>query len=143
MSGPFLSPPEGFENILVAANQVNGATGWPLYIGTFPSSVDQAVLIIEGGGRQPEVAIAIDYPALQILVRGKKNSYAAARLKAQEIFEVLQALPTGPTPLAEYPELTSVVARTAVTWVGFDEDRPVFSLNFNLIVCYETQGNRE
>lgn len=136
-------PSEGIADILLAKGVVSnpGQGVWPHYLGILPTGVDQAVGILDRGGPSPEVLVAIDYPSVQILVRSAKNGYVACRRKAETIFEALQAIPGGG---AEFPELTSCVAVGGITFVGYDtNERPVQSLNFNLIVSKPPEGYRD
>jgi hypothetical protein len=138
-------PSTGIADILVAANigiAISPASGnnWPLFEGEM-GSVDRAIMVRENGGRTPEVRIAINYPTVQVLVRGTRSDYAVAREKAEEVFLALQAIPSGP---AEWPELTSCCAVGGVTFAGRDEqERPVWSLNFNLITSKDPEGHRD
>jgi hypothetical protein len=137
-------PSVGIAAILNAAAPavVDGATGWPLSLGRLLTTSNRCVALIDGGGRTPEVKVAIDYPTVQVLVRGNKTEYEASREKAKEIFNILQA---HPTPTVDYPELVSSVAATDIAWLGYDPDgeRPMWSLNFNLIVNPAAIGHRD
>jgi hypothetical protein len=136
-----VAPSEGVEAILTAAG-IAGTIAWPIAISRFKIAPDQQVALIDLPGRTPEVLIAQDYPGIQILVRGSKegDGYTTAREKAKAIFNILQAIPI---PCAQYPELGSCVARHDVAYVGYDEfDRPIMSLNFDLIVTPTVLGNR-
>lgn len=139
------TPAVGIADILIAAGigvNPSMAAVWPIYIGRLPTDKDQAIAVLDRAGRTPEVKIAIDYPSVQLLVRSVKTGYQTTRLKAVAIFNALQAIPDGG---AAFPELTSCVAATAITFAGFDpSERPVQSLNFNLIVSFPaTVGYRD
>jgi hypothetical protein len=137
-------PTDGITAILVAANVgvIPPAAGdWPIYEGQFPSEVDQCIMVREFGGRSSEVRIAIDYPSVQILVRGTERGYVTSRAKIEDIFLALQGIPSAP---AEYPELTSAVAVGGRTFAGYDEKgRPQWTVNFNLIESKNPQGYRD
>jgi hypothetical protein len=139
-----MRPAEGIIQVLLAAGTGTLAPDgtWPIYEGQFPTTGDdQCILVADRGGRSPEVRIAIDYPSIQILVRSSKQGYVAARAKSDEVFLALQGIPSEP---ASYPELTSCVAAGGITFVGYDEnERPIWSQNFNLIVSKAPQGHRD
>lgn len=137
-------PTDGIAAILAAAGigEIPPAAGnWPIYEGQFPSEIDQCLMVREFSGRTPEVRIAIDYPSVQILVRGTERGYVTAREKIEEVFLALQGIPSGP---AEYPELTSAVAVGGRTFAGYDEKgRPQWTVNFNLIESKDPEGHRD
>jgi len=139
-----MSPEEGVTAILVAEGAGVAAPSpglWPIFEATFPDQTNQCILVKVTGGRQPEVRIAIDYPSMQILIRSMPQNYIVARAKAEEIWQILQAIPSEPPA---YPELTSAVAVTQPIFVGYDEeDLPVWSVNFNLIISKPPEGHRD
>lgn len=136
-----MSPAEGISAILEAAGLCGGVTGWASYVGQL-GALDQAVCCFDHAGRGGEVKVAIDYPAVQIIVRGTKaqGGYSDAYAKAQEVFAALQGIDQNPTA---YTNLVSCVARGQPTGMGRDEnDRPMISLNFNLITNPDDDGYR-
>ena len=136
------SPAEGIKAIIEAAPSfVGGATGWAPKIGGMSGEVP-CVAFIDSGGRSGEVLIQIEYPTVQILVRGSpgQGGYTASYDKAEKIHAYLQGIPQNPP---EMPRLTSCVAIGFVNWLGRDEsDRPQWSVNFQLITEPVTAGNR-
>lgn len=137
-----MRPSTGIADLLVAAGVgvVAPGTPWPISEGDWVTA-DRNIMVREPGGRTPEVRIAINYPTIQVLVRGSKADYAITRDKAEEVFLALQAIPSAP---AEFPDLTSCCAVGGVTWAGRDvNERPQWSLNFNLIVSKPPEGHRD
>lgn len=135
------SPAEGLKDILVDAGVVAGATGWTWKVGGLGSGENE-IAIIDSGGRGGEVKVAIDYPSVQILVKGAKEAggYTAAFTKAREVYDALQGIDN---PNGVWDELVSCVAVNQPAWLGRDDaDRPQFSLNFRLITEPSNQGNR-
>lgn len=140
-----MTPGTGIVELLAALGVGNIAphATWPIYESQFPTddNVARCIVVREVGGRSPEVKLAIDYPSVQVLVRGGAQDYMATRAKIEEVFLALQAVPSGPVA---YPELTSCVTRGGRTFVGYDEvNRPVWSLNFDLIESKAPEGNRD
>lgn len=132
---------EGLYEICEAAGIFGGATNWKGTIGTFTTDAQQ-LCFMAGAGRAPEVKVAINYPTVQVLARGDAapNGRAALHSKMLEVFNLLHAIPQNPT---EFPELTSCLARGDIQDLGRDENqRPLASLNFNLIVTPSSAGNR-
>lgn len=137
-----LYPPKGILALLDAAG-VKEAGAWHVATGRLVDKPDKMVVISSPGGRSSEPVVAQDYPTVQLLVRGAKGSggQEAAYLKAKECRAALLGIPSRPT---EYENLSSVTAIGDVTDVGYDDaDRPIFSVNLQLIVFYETSGYRE
>jgi hypothetical protein len=135
------SPAEGIGNILLAAGVHGGATGWSERLGD-AGDVPKVIAIMDSGGRGGEVKVAIDYPSVQIIVKGSSASggYVATYNKAREVYDVLQGIDT---PNATWDELVSCVAMNQPAWLGRDDkDRPQFSLNFRLITEPNNIGHR-
>ncbi|MEB3029726.1 minor capsid protein, partial [Parvimonas micra] len=87
------------------------------------------VVFQDSGGRPPEVAIAIDYPTVQLLFRGLK--YSETYKKAADIKAKLHALEqkSGGEPNDFYPELVACLVRGDITPLGQDDkNRFMFSL---------------
>lgn len=135
-----MSPAKGIHEILKNAPGFPG-TGWTLGYGKMPADPDQYIAILDSGGQGGEVLVAIDYPRVQILVRGAKNKgYDAAYDKINQARELLIAIPES----AHYPELDSCIGVGQILPLGEDDSkRPVFSQNLQLIVSYDTSGYRE
>lgn len=136
-----MSPAEGIRDILVACDVLGGATGWAWEIGAIRDTA-KSVAIIDSGGREGEVKVAIDYPSVQLIIQGEKltGGYSVAWDKASEIYKLLHGIDT---PNQTWSELTSCVAMGYITSLGRDDsDRPRFSLNFRLITTPEDVGDR-
>jgi hypothetical protein len=136
-----MTPAEGIEAILVAEG-VGGDLPWIISVSRFRTDPDMQIAVIDLPGRQPEVLIAQSYPGAQVLVRGSKSNggYTAAYEKSREVFNVLQAIPC---PAVAYPELVSCIARHEPAALGYDDQsRPLFSLNFDLIITPDELGHR-
>lgn len=76
---------------LIDDGLVDGSSGWKLYKSYLPDSPDQAVVIYERSGVEPDqtIGIAYEYPAFQIYVRASQFKYNLARTKIREIFNSL------------------------------------------------------
>lgn len=137
-----MSPADGILAILVDAGIVS--TGWVGRVGALHTQAnqDQSIAVLDNGGRGAEVKVAIDYPTVQVLIRGSKaaGGYSAGYAKAEAVLAALQGIDQNPSA---YPNLVSCVVRGGITGIGRDEnDRPLFSLNFNLITNPSDAGFR-
>lgn len=137
------SPAEGLKAIATTAGLIGGITGWTGNVGGLSTSTTaKEVSFLDSGGRAGEVKVAIDYPTVQVLVRGSKaaGGYSEAYQKAQAVYDALVGITT---PNGIWARLVSCVPRGFINWLGRDDqDRPQFSLNFQLITTPESQGNR-
>ncbi len=128
--------------LLLIAGGINGNI---IKIGRLPASPDQAMAIVDAPGQAPNPKWLLDYPALQILVRGTIDDYNGAHTQARKVKDLLlgiYSLNVGP----DGDRWDSVVMRGDVNYIGPDENsRPVFSLNFGLIIepAASADTNRE
>ena len=140
-AGLLRSPADHFLDIIEASGLTGAGTIWSGYVGGFGEQ-DVAVCCFDLPGRKPEVAMAIDYPGLQVIVRGSRDgsSYGICYDQAVKLFNLLQTIPQHPSA---YPDLVSCTARTSPAHLGKDENsRHMFSLNFDLITTPAVSGNR-
>lgn len=125
-------------NVGVLAPSTLGA--WPIYEGQFPETQEQCIVVRDTGGKPPEVKIAINYPACQVLVRSDTAGYDAARTKIHDVFVALHAIDASGT---SFPSLTSCLSSSEPNFLGYDANkRPVWSANFNCIVSLASEGYR-
>lgn len=126
------SPADNIKNLLRALGIET--TGWVIRVGRFPTSPDRVLVVADSGGGNAEPSLLIDYPTVQLRTRGDAGgtSYPDAYAKLESARTVLLGIPEAP---AQYPELVSVTQRGHISWLGYDDsDRPMFSLNLQLIV---------
>lgn len=136
-----MSPAEGLKAIAVDLALLEGITGWRGFVGG-TQDLDKNVGFLDTGGVGGEVKVAIDYPTVQAIVLGKKGDggYHEAYTKARQLYDALLGIDT---PVASWPNLVSCIALNQPVWLGrSDVGRPIFSLNFRLIVTPEDIGNR-
>lgn len=104
-----------------------------VFIGVMDDQPDLAISCISTGGSSPEVHLAVDYPSVQVLVRGPiTDGYAVSRVIAQKVKDTLLGIFS---LNVNGDRWDSVSMRGDLIWVGRDEKgRPMWSLNFSLIV---------
>lgn len=113
-------------------NILDPAVDWQMEIGKLPQEPDQVIAIMPGAGRAPNPKWAVDYPSIQILVRGKTNAYSTAEAKAQDVKDVLLGYYSADV---NGDRIVAINMISDVAGIGFDtNDRPMFSTNFALIV---------
>lgn len=136
-----LLPSEGVKDILVAggvgvfAPQSTGVPGeWVIEISRLKSEGQQQICVLDGPGATPEPGLNIEYPSVQVLVRGGKDQYKATWLKALAVKDALLGKPTAEMGLEE-DVWAGISMEGDMMFLGYDEnERPTFSLNFALIV---------
>jgi Bacteriophage minor capsid protein len=130
-------PSEGIKNILVENSigvfQPNAViTDWVIVISRLRDLPNKMISILDAGGREPEPGLDINYPAIHIIVRGEPDGYVDTYNKCLDIKDVLLGRKT---EIRGGDTWASVTMPQDIIPLGYDEnERPEFSLNFNLII---------
>ena len=128
-------PEVGVRDLLVAASVgvFNATSGWSIHIGGLPEGPDTAIAVSHTGGLNPNPHWLLDYPSVQVLVRGDASGYVAAKAKATEVKDVLLGLVS---QTINGDRWDSIRMLGDIGWLGFDsaEKRPIFSVNLTLII---------
>lgn len=118
------------------------ATGWGIYIGKMPSSPDTVILVTYSGGLPSDPKWLLDYPNIQVRVRGAKGHYSGARAKAQQIKDLLLGISSEDHTAGRWVAINLL---SDIAFMGYDaNERPEFSVNFNMIThpAVPAVGNR-
>lgn len=105
-----------------------------------PNEPDKTVTIYNYGGADPVANIRLDYPSVQIRVRGAMNGYAEAEQRVQSIKNLLIA--------ASQQTINSNVyvgfwMKGDTIFLKFDEKlRPIFVTNWRVAVQPDVSDNR-
>jgi hypothetical protein len=130
-------PSNGIKDILVenaiGVFQPNATPGdWVIVISRLRDSPNKMICIYDTPGFAPEPGLDINYPSVQILVRGQPDGYIDGMRKAINIKDVLLGRPT---ELRGGDLWASFTMSSDIIPLGYDEkERPEFALNFNLII---------
>jgi len=121
-------------DILVAAGI--GASGtqddFAIHLGTPPNSPDAVIVVNMTGGMPPHPRLALNFPSVQVIVRGKRSGYTAASAKIQAAVNALLGMATTVISGDTYRACNQL---SDITWLGQDDStRPIFSANFRFIV---------
>lgn len=117
------------------------ATGWSIVYGKVIDFPDQLIIINRSGGKNPNPKWNLDYPSVQIKVRGKNSDYAGGEGKAQAIKDRLLGLPSQDINGDRW---TAIYLIADITSLGYDlKERPMWVLNFSLIIEPSSTGNRQ
>lgn len=137
------SPAIGVKDLLVSAGVgVFAATsGWNISIGRHPTSPDTSIVCNETGGLSPYPHLRLNFPSVQVMVRGAANGYVAAN---EKIRAVVDALLGAPSQVVNGDEWQGIRQLGDVAFIGFDEsNRPLFTSNFSIIVEPKAGGYRQ
>jgi hypothetical protein len=122
------------------ALQDSGVVSFYIAIGQWPATPDEAVLINNTGGRNPYPHLALNFPSVQIMARGKPSGYLDASAQIQKVCEHL----LGMSPRTLNGDMyRSCNQMGDVIYLGQDDrSRPMLSANFWFIVEPSSLGNR-
>lgn len=129
-------PAEGIAHFISQASPpfaiIGGTADWAIYVGKMIDKPDRQICCYDIAGQPPNPKFLLDYPVVQIVIRGAPQDYAAVRLMAQNVQDVL---------LGQFPRAYNSDSWDAITvlsplhLMGVDEnDRPSFSTNFRAII---------
>lgn len=139
---PMKSPAKQIAELLqIAAIGVIGGSNWGIFLGKLPTSPNNAICCTASGGPSPFPHLTINFPSVQVMVRGKAGSYEETENKCREIVAALLGLPAqnfNTDFWGGVRQLGDVIS------LGFDEvNRPLFSCNFSIIVETPAEGYRQ
>lgn len=135
-----LLPSELMKDTLVHDGYTLGGSGdWHLWIGKEPATPDRAITLYDSGGLAPNPRWMIDYPHVQIRVRGGQSDYKIAGNKAQEIRNRLVGRESYDAYVAHsdtsVDRIIAINAIGDIAFVGYDDSsRPAFVFNLALII---------
>lgn len=116
-----------------------GVSGWTVEIGAMPDEPDKVIMISDTGGLEPNPKWLLDFPSLQVMVRGAVSGYLDTFREAKAVKDLLLGLPSQDLNLDRW---VSVTLASDVASIGRDENmRPLFSTNFRLILEPQLVGN--
>jgi len=136
-------PAEGLKDLLVTAGigTFNATTGWSIRVAKERNKPDTHITCYSSGGLAANPKWLLDFPSVMIRVRGAANGYQSARVKAQAVKDALLGI-TSQTLNGD--KWVAINAIGDINNLGFDDnDRPIFSLNFTLIIEPVSGDNRD
>lgn len=107
-------------------------TDWNIVISRFDKVPNRMIVILDTAGPPPEPGLDINYPGIQVAVRGEPNGYVDTMTKCMQIRDVLLGRPS---ETVNGDVWASITMSSDIIPLGYDEnERPQFTLNFQLIV---------
>lgn len=137
-----MNPAVSIQTLLQTAGvgTIDAASGWSIRAIREQASPDTHVTCYNTGGLQPNPKYLLDFPSAMVRVRGAPHGYTAARAKAQVVKDTLLGLESQDI---DGDRWVSVRMIGDLNELGFDDnDRPMFTLNFTLILEPTTGDNR-
>lgn len=124
-----MTPAEIIKDILVTASIGTFATD--LFVSAEPDKPDALVTVYDTGGDTPNPKWLLNFPSVQVMVRGTEGGYQTMFAKAQDVVNALLGYPS--TDFADQ-RLVSVRQIGGISFLGYDEKRrPRLSTNWTLI----------
>ncbi len=137
------NPSEGIRDLLVAAGigVFADQSDWGIYISKQPDNPEAVVTIYDSGGTASNPQFAVDFPSVQVRVRGRPNGYIEARNKCVDIKNALLGLPSQDLNGDRWVSISMIGDINAL---GYDQNqRPMLTTNYSLIIEPTSTGNRE
>ena len=117
-----------------------GISGWQTEIGAMPKAPDKVIMISDTGGQDPNPKWLLDFPTIQVMVRGIVSGYLATAREAKAVKDLLLGVTSFTT--SEGDRWVSVTQNGDLGFIGRDEVmRPLFSVNFALIIEPQVVAN--
>ena len=114
-------------------------SGWQIEVGAMPDSPDQIISINDTGGLEPNPKWLLDYPTLQVMVRGETSGYLETFVEAKAVKDLLLGITSTDINGDRW---VSVTQNGDLGFIGRDEKmRPLFSVNFALIIEPQVVAN--
>lgn len=137
-----VDPAQGVSDLLVAAGigVFAATTGWGIFISKLPESPDTSIQISGAGGPPSNPKWLLDYPRVQVIVRGAKGGYQGAYTKATAVNDALLGLPS---QALNGDRWVAINQSSGLAFMGYDDsNRPLLSLNYLLTIEPATGTNR-
>jgi hypothetical protein len=107
-------------------------TAYSLYVGAPPDKPDAVTLVNVTGGLPPEARLLLNYPSVQVMVRGAASGYVAAAAKIQSAVNLLLGMTT---TVVDGDTYRGCIVLSDVAYLGQDDNtRPMFSVNLRFFV---------
>ena len=117
-----------------------GTSGWQTEIGAMPANPDKIIMITDTGGRTPNPKWLLDYPTVQVMIRGIVSGYLVTAREGKAVKDLILGIDAFTT--SEGDRWVSATMNGDLGFIGRDEEmRPMFSVNFALIIEPQVVGN--
>ncbi len=108
-------------------------SGWQTEIGAMPKEPADVIMISDTGGLDPNPKWLLDFPTIQIMVRGIVNGYLVTAREAKAVKDLILGITSFTT--SEGDRWVSATMNGDLGFIGRDENaRPLFTMNIALII---------
>ena len=116
-----------------------GKPDWTIFVGKQATTPTATVTVKVAPGPDANPKYLLDYPAIQIMIRGNKGKYEEAYAKAQLVKDCLLGIPSQDVNNIRWV-LVNIIGD--INDLGEDANNsPLFSLNFQFIIEPPTNPN--
>ena len=117
--------------LIAAGIAASSGNTWPIKLGRLLPDPDAQISITDTVGLTPNPKFRLDFPTIQILVRGPQFGYTEGWNKIAECRDVLLGM--DPVTLSNGDRWDGVVALGDAGLISWDErNRPIFSANYRI-----------
>lgn len=123
-----------------------GTTDWTIAIGIQPDKPDKTITIVDTAGLPPNPKYLLDFPTVQVMVRGVVGEYLETSRIAHGCKDVLLGIQSQDVGGAGNDRMVSITMLGDVAFIAQDRNaRPTFTFNLALIMepITNAQTNRE
>ena len=131
-------PPSEHIKLLLATHV--GISGWQVEIGAMPLEPNKVIMISDTVGLDGNPRYLLDFPTIQIMVRGDANGYMEAFREAKAVKDIILGVDSYNT--ANGDRMVSITQNGDIGFIGRDESmRPMWTGNYALIIEPQTVAN--
>lgn len=129
-------PSEGVKDILVEDGigvfASESPNVWAIRISRMKDKPNKMICVYDTSGFPPEPGLDINYPGIQVVIRGEPDGYRDAWTKCARVRDSLLGRPS---ETRNGDIWASVTMTSDIVFTGYDDnERPTFSMNFLLII---------
>lgn len=118
-----------------------GASAWALRVGVMTDAPDQQVAIFDAPGSNPNPKFLLDFPSIQVIVRGSPDDYTNTYAKIKAVKDVLLGRDAGSVNGDRWDGVTGL---GDIIPLGQDEKKRFkFSANYRIILEPASGTHRE
>jgi len=111
---------------------ITDPNAYGIFVGKAPATPSGSISVRRTTGLDSNPKYLLDYPSIQIMVRGRPNEYETASIKAQLIKDTLLGLPSQTIKDIRWVLINMI---GDINDLGTDDnDCPLMSLNFQFII---------
>jgi len=105
---------------------------WAIEISQLPDAPDRVIMISDTGGIEPNPKWQLDFPTVQVMIRGNVSGYLDTWREAKAVKDILLGINAQVINLDRWDGITM---NGDLAFIGRDETlRPLFTLNFAIIL---------